>query len=60
MGLETLGEGGGAKEDKEEEEKIPHICESIGHRPLQGRYPKRELMDGRMDGGTWRVVEWER
>ena len=46
MGLETgiwasrLGfEGGGTEEDEEEEkeekkEKIPHMCESIGHRPL--------------------------
>ena len=25
---------------KEEEEKIPHMCESIGHRPLRGRCPK--------------------
>ena len=29
------------KEEKEEKkEKNPHICESIGHRPLWGRYPK--------------------
>ena len=32
------------KEEKEEEEKkkekIPHMCESIGHRPLRGRCPK--------------------
>ena len=32
-----LGEGGTKKEEKE---KIPHLCESIGHRPLQGRCPK--------------------
>ena len=25
---------------KEKEEKIPHMCESIGHRPLRGRCPK--------------------
>ena len=53
MGLETgiwasrLGfEGGGGtekKEEKEEEkEKIPHMCESIGHRPLRGRCPKTD------------------
>ena len=39
------GEGRGTKEEeemKEKEEKIPHICESIGHRPLWGRCPKRE------------------
>ena len=33
MGLEAGGRG--AEEEKEEkEEKIPHMCESIGHRPL--------------------------
>ena len=33
--------GGGTKEKKkEEEEKFP-LCESIGHRPLRGRCPKR-------------------
>ena len=39
MGLE-----GGTEEkekEKEEEEKFPHMCESIGHRPLRGRCPKR-------------------
>ena len=33
----------GEEEEKEEEtkkEKIPHMCESIGHRPLRGRCPK--------------------
>ena len=39
MGLEVGGEGE-EKEEKEEEEKIP-LCESIGHRPLRGRCPKR-------------------
>ena len=29
---------------KEEKEKIPHMCESIGHRPLQGRCPKKKLL----------------
>ena len=39
MGLEVRGEG--IEEEKEEEmEKIP-LCESIGHRPLRGRCPKR-------------------
>ena len=28
------------KEKEEKKEKIPHMCESIGHRPLQGRCPK--------------------
>ena len=31
---------GGGTEEKMEKEKIPHMCESIGHRPLQGRCPK--------------------
>ena len=42
MGLEVGGRGSTKKEvkEEEEEEKIPYICESIGHRPLQGRCPK--------------------
>ena len=47
LGLKTgiwasrLGlEGGGTKEEEREEEKIPHMLESIGHRPLRGRCPK--------------------
>ena len=28
---------------QEEEEKIPHMCESIGHRPLRGRCPAPSL-----------------
>ena len=44
MGL-VAGGRGGAEEKKEEEEKkkekIPHMCESIGHRPLRGRCPKK-------------------
>ena len=35
-------EGGGMEEEekkKEKEEKIPHMCESIGHRPLWSRCP---------------------
>ena len=45
MGLEAeiwalmLGEGEGA-EEKKKEEKIPYMCDSIGHRPLRGRCPK--------------------
>ena len=27
------------KEKEEKKEKIPHMCESIGHRPLRGRCP---------------------
>ena len=45
LGLETgtwasrLGfEGGGTEEEEEEkEEKITHMSESVGHRPLWGR-----------------------
>ena len=29
------------KKMEEEKEKIPHMCESIGHRPLRGRCPKK-------------------
>ena len=35
--------GGMEKEKKEKkEEKISHMCESIGHRPLRCRCPKRK------------------
>ena len=27
----------GQEEEEEAKEKIPHMCESIGHRPLRGR-----------------------
>ena len=54
FGLETgiwasrLGfEGGGTKKEEKEEEKIPHMCESIGHRPLRGRCPKGERKEER-------------
>ena len=39
-----LSPGGGTekkKKKKEEKEKVSHMCESIGHRPLRGRCPKR-------------------
>ena len=44
MGLEAGGRGGTEKKEEEEEEeeekeKIPHMCESIGHRSLRGRCP---------------------
>ena len=39
MGLEVGGKGD-TKEKKTEEEKIPHMCESIGHQPHWGRCPK--------------------
>ena len=41
MGLEAGGRGG-AEEEEKKKEKIPHMCESIGHRPLRGRCPKSE------------------
>ena len=37
MGLEVEGEY------EKEEEKTP-LCESIGHRPLRGRCPKRNRL----------------
>ena len=37
MGPENGGRGG----TKKEKEKIHHMCESIGHRPLRDRCPKR-------------------
>ena len=40
MGLEV---GGAEKEEEEVEEKIPHMCESIGHRLLRGRCPATSL-----------------
>ena len=45
MGLKAGGRGG-TKEEKEKEEKTPHMCESIGHRPLRGRCPKINVLRG--------------
>ena len=47
LGFEMVGggrmDGQTEKKEKEKEkEKIPHMCESIGHRPLRGRCPKGE------------------
>ena len=40
MGLDAGGgEGGAETEEKKKEEKTPHMGESIGHRPLRGRFP---------------------
>ena len=39
-----LGFEGGTKKKTEEKEKIPHMCESIGHQPLQGRCPKGNII----------------
>ena len=35
---------------KKMKERIPHMCESIGHRPLRGRRPKRT--DGKKETST--------
>ena len=50
MGLQAeiwawrLGGGGGAEEEeKKKKEKIPHMCESIGHQPLWGDCPNSRL-----------------
>ena len=61
MGLEV---GGGGTEEKEKEkekkeekkEKTP-LCESIGHRPLRGRCPKRMFMDNVKDHLPWKAQE---
>ena len=60
MGLEAeiwarrLG-GAKEKEKKEKKEKIP-LCESIGHRLLRGRCPKKGGTNRRTDGRTQRGV----
>ena len=63
MGLKTGiwasrpgSEGGGTeKEEKEEEkkEKIPYMCESIGHRPLRCRCPKQMNEYGKDKEVVW-------
>ena len=40
--------GGTKKEEKEKKEKIRHMRESIGHRPLRGRCPKRIKVETRV------------
>ena len=63
FGLETgiwasrLGfEGGGTeKMEEEEKEKIPHMFESIGHRPFQGRCPASLSTSGTTYLGRARV-----
>ena len=61
MGLEAGGRGRTKEEEKKEEkekkEKIPHMCESIGHRPLRGRCPKRTFMDNVKDHLPWKAQE---
>ena len=59
FGLETgiwasrLGFEGGGTEKEEEEEKSPHMCESIGHRPLRGRCPKKRKDRMKMKKGRF-------
>ena len=50
-GPQSLGEGGTKKE--KEEEKIPHMCESIGHRPPRGRCPKRAVYTAALVADGW-------
>ena len=67
MGLEArirasrLGFKGGMEKKKEEEkekkEKIPHMCESIGHRSLWGRCPKRGASDQPTNQPTNRLTD---
>ena len=45
MGLKAWGRGGTKKEKEKEEEKIPHMCKSIGHRPLWGCCPKTKTFE---------------
>ena len=40
MGFEVRGGTEKEKKKKKEKEKVFHMCESIGHWPLQGRCPK--------------------
>ena len=43
-GGQTDGRMEEEEEEEKEEEKIPHMCESIDHRPLRGRCPKGEIV----------------
>ena len=40
------------EETKEEKEKIPHMCESIGYRPLRGCCPKTTRNISTSDAGA--------
>ena len=42
-----LGAGG---RTEDEEEKIRHMCESIGHRPIRGRCQKRDVRHSSWNG----------
>ena len=65
LGLETRiwalrleFEGGGTEEEEREKEKkkIPHMCESIGHRPLWGRFPAPPSTSSTTNSGRARVL----
>ena len=48
MSLEAGGRAGTKEKEENEDEKIPYMCESIGHRPLRGRCLKGDRpTDGR-------------
>ena len=56
MGLEGGGTEKKGEEKEEEKEEKFLLCESIGHRPLQGRCPKRILAlrwDLGLEIGIW-------
>ena len=56
LGLEGGGTEKKGKEKEEEKEEKFLLCESIGHRPLQGRCPKRILAlrwDLGLEIGIW-------
>ena len=53
MGLEAGGRGA---EEEEKKEKIPHLFESIGHRPLQGRCPKGKFCEVIVPWLSWHIT----
>ena len=56
MGLEAGGRGGAEEKEKaKEEEKIPHMCESTGDRPLWGRCPASPSTSNTTYSGRARV-----
>ena len=49
------------EEEKEKEEKIPHTCESIGHRPLRCRCPKaNDLFVSVSHPNNEKNIAWEK
>ena len=43
------------KEEEKKKEEIPHMCESMGHRPLRGRCPKGEK-NRSPKGNRWSAI----